>query len=61
MLVLPSELRSLIAELLVSSPNSLAALAKTHSAYQREAEKALYDTISIQVYANDEKNPNDYQ
>jgi hypothetical protein len=47
MQLLPSELRSLIAELLVSSPYSLAALARTHSAYQREAEKTLYGTISI--------------
>ena len=45
MQLLPSELKHLIAEL--SSPCSLAALARTHSAYQREAEKALYDTISI--------------
>ena len=36
MLLLPSELKSLIAELLVSSPNSLAALARTHSAFRGE-------------------------
>jgi hypothetical protein len=47
MQVLPSELKSLITELLVSSPNSLAALARTHSAYQREAERVLYEFIFI--------------
>ena len=47
MLLLPSELKSLIAELLVSSPNSLAALARTHSAFRREAERALYDNLVI--------------
>ena len=47
MLLLPSELKSLIAELLVSSPNSLAALARTHSAFRKEAERALYDTLVI--------------
>jgi hypothetical protein len=50
MQVLPLELRSLITELLVSSPNSLAALARTHSSYQREAEKALYNTISVSIH-----------
>jgi hypothetical protein len=44
-LSLPSELKQLIAEL--SSPKSLAALARTHTAYQREAEMALYSTLSI--------------
>ena len=48
MLLLPSELKSsLIAELLVSSPNSLAALVRTHSAFRREAERALYDNLVI--------------
>ena len=47
MLLLPSELKSLIAELPVSSPNSLAALARTHSAFRREAERALYDNLVI--------------
>ena len=50
MLLLPSELKSLIAELLVSSPNSLAALARTHSTYQREAEKALYNTLQVSIF-----------
>ena len=45
MQLLPSELKCLIAKL--SSPNSLAALARTHTAYQREAEKALYGTLYI--------------
>ena len=49
MQLLPSELKSLIAELLLSSPKSLAALARTHTAYQREAEKALYKSLSIFV------------
>jgi hypothetical protein len=49
MLLLPSEIKSIIAEQLVSSPNSLAALARTHSAYQREAEKALYNTLHVYV------------
>jgi len=48
-LLLPSELKHHIAEL--SSPNSLAALARTHTAYQREAEKALYR--SLYIYARD--------
>ena len=43
-LLLPSELKCLIVELL---SNSLAALARTHTAFQREAEKpeALYKTL----------------
>ena len=45
MQLLPSELKCLIAELL--SPDSLAALARTHTAYQRVAERALYDTLYI--------------
>ena len=44
---LPSELKHLIVELSSGSPASLAALARTHTSFQREAEKALYDTISI--------------
>ena len=56
LLLLPSELKSLIAELLVSSPKSLAALARTHSAYQCEAERALYDSIIIYaIKANSSK------
>ena len=44
---LPSELKHLIIELSSGSPNSLAALARTHTSFQRKAEKALYDTISV--------------
>ena len=47
-LLLPSELKWLIAEL--SPRNSLVALARTHSSYQSIAEKALYNTLYI--YAN---------
>ena len=43
-LLLPSELKHRIAEL--SSHDSLASLARTHTAYQREAEQALYRTLS---------------
>ena len=43
-LLLPSELKHRIVEL--SSHDSLAALARTHTAYQREAEQALYRTLS---------------
>ena len=48
---LPSELKHLIAAL--CSPGSLAALARTHTAYQREAEEALYNTISISAFSDD--------
>ena len=48
---LPSELKHLIAAL--CSPGSLAALARTHSAYQREAEEALYNNISISTFNDD--------
>ena len=44
---LPSELKHFIIELSSGSHNSLAALARTHTSFQREAEKALYDTIYI--------------
>jgi len=44
LLLLPSELIHRIAEL--SSHDSLASLARTHTAFQREAEQALYRTIS---------------
>ena len=47
MQLLPSELKCIIVELCSDSPYSLAALARTHSAYQRDAEMALYDTIFI--------------
>ena len=43
-LLLPSELKHRIAEL--SSHDSLASLARTHTDYQREAELALYRTLS---------------
>ena len=49
---LPSELRCLIVELSSGSPRSLAALAQTHTSYQREAERVLYDTLFI-FSAND--------
>ena len=46
MQLLPSELKHhIVTEL--SSLNSLAALARTHTAFQREAERALYHTVSI--------------
>ena len=51
MQLLPAELKHLIVEL--SSDDSLAALARTHSTFQRVAEKALYDTISIYASSND--------
>ena len=47
------ELKHLIVELSSTDTGSLVALARTHSAYQREAEKALYDTISICAFRND--------
>ena len=47
MQLLPPELKHLIVELSSESDDSLAALARTHSAFQSVAEKALYDTISI--------------
>lgn len=53
MQLLPSELKSLITKLLTQastthrSHKSLAALARTHTAYQKEAEKALYHTLYI--------------
>jgi hypothetical protein len=51
--LLPSELKHIIVELCSSSSNSLAALARTHSTYQREAEWALYNTLSIYAYYAD--------
>jgi len=45
--LLPSELKSLIVELSSGSPSSLAALALTHTSYQRDAERALYANLSI--------------
>jgi hypothetical protein len=50
MQLLPSELKLLIVEL--CSCRSLAALARTHSTYQREAERVLYDTLLINAYAD---------
>jgi hypothetical protein len=47
LLLLPPELKRLIVELCSGSPSSLAALARTHSAYQGEAEEALYETLHI--------------
>ena len=43
-LLLPSELKHRIVEL--SSHDSLASLARTHTAFQSEAEQALYRTLS---------------
>ena len=53
MQLLPAELKRHIVELSSDSPSSLAALARTHSDYQREAEKALYHTLSIFAYSDD--------
>jgi hypothetical protein len=55
MQLLPSELKYLIAKLLSSEPErrslkNLAVLAQIHTAYRREAEKVLYDTIYIDTY-----------
>ena len=50
---LPSELKHLIVELSSESPNSLAVLARTHTSYQREAERALYNTIYIYASSDD--------
>ena len=53
MQLLPFELKHLIVELSSGSPNSLAALARTHPAYRREAERALYDTLTIYASNDD--------
>ena len=53
--LLPAELKRHIVGLSSESLSSLAALARTHSAYQREAEKALYDTLFICAYKDDLK------
>ena len=55
MQLLPIELKLLIVELSSDSPNSLAAfkLALTHTSLQREAEKALYDTLTIFTIRDD--------
>ena len=50
MQLLPSELKRLIVEQSSGSLNSLAALARTHTAYQREAERALYDNLYIGTF-----------
>jgi hypothetical protein len=47
MQLLPSELKCLIVELSSGSRNSLAALARTHTSYHKEAERALYNTLTI--------------
>ena len=51
--LLPAELKCQIVELSSDSPSCLAALARTHTAYQREAEKALYHSLSIFAYCDD--------
>jgi hypothetical protein len=53
MQLIPLELKRLIVELSSGSPSSLAALARTHTSYQREAEKALYDTLYIYSSSDD--------
>ena len=50
MQLLPPELKCLIVELSSGSPNSLAALARTHTSFHREAEKALYSTLYIYTF-----------
>ena len=50
MQLLPAELKHHIIELSSGSPSSLAALARTHTTLQREAEKALYDTLYIRAF-----------
>ena len=60
MQLLPSEIKCLIVDLVSSSESptsstptrSLAALARTHSAFQREAERALYGTLFIYAFTN---------
>ena len=47
MQLLPLELQLFIVELSSGSPSSLAALSRTHPAYQRVAERALYETLTI--------------
>ena len=54
--LLPAELKHYIVELLVSSgspTSTLASLARTHTAYQREAERALYHTLYIVASSDD--------
>ena len=53
MQLLPLELKHLIVELSSGSPNSLAALARTHTAYRSEAERVLYDTLTIYGSSDD--------
>ena len=45
--------KRLIVELSSYSPNSLAALTLTDTSYQREAERACYDTLVISTFSND--------
>ena len=54
MQLLPLEDLLLIIELSSGFPTtgSLAALARAHSTYQREAERALYDSLSIYDYSD---------
>ena len=53
MQLLPAELKCRIVELSSGSPNSLTALARTHTAYQREAERALYHTLHVHASSKD--------
>jgi hypothetical protein len=56
---LPSELRCLIVQFVElssdssDSPNNLVALARTHSSYQKEAERELYKNLSIYNTSDD--------
>ena len=53
MQLLPLELQLFIVELSSGSPSSLAALSRTHPAYQRVAERALYETLTIYAPRDD--------
>ena len=53
MQLLPLELNRLIVELSSGSQCSLAALARTHSTYRREAERVLYHSLSIYAQFED--------
>ena len=52
MKLLPPELMHFIVKLSSGSPRILAVLARTHSAFQREADRALYDSVTIYTSRN---------
>ena len=52
---LPSELKHLVVELCSESPNSLAALARTHTSYQREAEMESHDERRVNLFVSNEQ------